>query len=395
MSADERGTRADGERGWLRWLSRWFGGPAPATPSAGRRRAAQTAAVGAAHPDECSVSGSVDLPEAVPAPGFDAFAAALGLVPTVACAWSEAELAEVERLCAAVKDHFAAERDNLEMLPSSSLRILNLVSRPDAPLSELTSVASQDPAISAAVLRVANSAAVSTGTREIRTVREAIARLGVNEIGRVAGAVSARALFSSKAKAEQAMFAARRSELHLQAVTTAAGAAHLAMERRHGRSDLAYLGGILHDVGKAVALSSLSALILAGRAKREVSPSVLTALLERVHTELGTQALRHWSMPGYLIELCATHHDGEVPSTPQCAEVHLVRIVSGLLALRSGVVGAETTAALLQSLSALGIKPLELRALDAHVRGLSQQMGQVLGLESASPATGARGRAFA
>jgi HD-like signal output (HDOD) protein len=270
------------------------------------------------------------------------------------------------------------------MLPTSCVRVLNLVARPNLELGELTTVASQDPSIAAAVLRVANSAAMGASGREVRTVREAIARLGVSEVGHVAAAVSARVLFSARAKREQAMFAARRTDLHWGAVTAAAGAAHLAMQRGKGRSDTAYLGGMLHDVGKAVALGSLSALVVAGRASRDIGPAVVSSVLEQVHTELGTDALRHWSMPGYLVTLCATHHDHELGDGVEFTEVHLLRVVDGLLCLRADPSDHSALALLMQSVRVLQIGPLELRAFDSDLRRLAGQMGRVLGLRESS-----------
>jgi HD-like signal output (HDOD) protein len=398
MRPDDFGPRRGSERmGWFDWLSRWFGEGKAAAPPVARgipRGPREKASKSASGPSATRPAvGGEQCPNLPPA--FAPFAVALGLEGQGERALTDAEQSDVERLAAMVKAHFAAERDSLEMLPSASLRILNLVARPDVEFAELTSAASQDPAISAAVLRVANSASNGAVSREVRTVREAVSRLGVVEVGRVAGAVSARALFSSKAKAEQAMFARRRSDLHLQAVTTAAGAAHLAMERPYGRSDLAYLGGILHDVGKSVALGSLSALVVAGRAPRELPPAVLAAVLEQVHTEIGTEALRHWSLPGYLVTLCATHHDRELGSGSDFAEVHLVRVVAGLLAVRANPADASQAELLLQSLQTMGIEPLELRAVDAHVRALGQQMSQLLGLGSAQSQNGRRAKATA
>jgi hypothetical protein len=48
---------------------------------------------------------------------------------------------------------------------------------------------------------------------EIETVRDAITRLGLNEVGRVAGVVSARTLFNPRMRAEQAVFGSRWNAL--------------------------------------------------------------------------------------------------------------------------------------------------------------------------------------
>lgn len=200
-------------------------------------------------------------------------------------------------------------------------------------------------------------------------------RLGVTESARIAGVVAAQALFSPQAKLAQTLFAGPLAELHLAASTIAAGAAQLAMQRRSGRSDLAYLGGMLHDVGKTLAFGTLARLVQTGTVDRHMDPGVL----EAVHVELGRRALQAWEMPEYLTQLCAGHHQPHLPHDAAHGEQHLVRVTSGLVALRARPQSKERLQELSDSLKALEFMPVQTRALDADLRARSVLVKQILG----------------
>jgi HD-like signal output (HDOD) protein len=313
------------------------------------------------------------------APQFAPFAHALGLELTLPQTLTAAQQEQVLQLSAAVLQAATHDESGPTSLPTAALRTLNLVARPDVEVSELAGAIHQDPALAAAVLRMANSASMSSAAGEIHTVRDAVTRLGLVESGRVAGAVAAKTLFSPRLKSAHALFASQFAELHAIASTAAGGAAHLAMERSTGRSDLAYLGGMLHAVGKSLGLAALAALVLEDRAPRELDPNVLQQIIETRQVELGVHAHERWGLPQYLTTLCASQHDAEVPKGPAHAELHLVRVVSGLLALRMRPQTLPRIAELVQSLGALGITPLQARALDAGLRTRAAQVRQVLG----------------
>jgi HD-like signal output (HDOD) protein len=180
-------------------------------------------------------------------------------------------------------------------------------------------------------------------------------------------------------KSAHALFAPQFAELHIAAATAAGGAAQLAMERGVGRSDLAYLGGMLHEVGKSLGLAALASLILADKAPRDLDPNTITFIIEQRHVEIGVHAHQRWELPQYLATLCASQQLPEVPNDPAHAELHLVRVVSGLLALRVCPQPIERIQELVQSLSALSITPLHARALDAGLRTRVGQVKQAVG----------------
>lgn len=357
--------------GVVGWLRRILGGPHPHAQNATPRPRPTAAAVTkpAAEPRDPRWGEF--------APEFAAHAHALGLEFRSPAPLADAQLTQVAQLSAAVLSYAENDDSGPTSLPTAALRVLNLVAKSDVEMTELSTAIQQDPALTAAVLRVANSAA-SGSASTIDTVRDAIVRLGLRESERIAGAVAAKALFSPRSKAARALYGSQFGQLHVEAASAAGGAAYLAMERG-SRSDLAYLGGMLHDVGKSIGLGALAGLVLSGRAPRDLSPEVVQAILNQVNVELGALAHDRWGLPEYLTAICAAQHDPVVPEGPSHVELHLVRVVSGLLALRTAPQPLERIGQLAQSLAALRMSTRETRALDAELRKRVAQVRQALG----------------
>ncbi len=309
---------------------------------------------------------------------FAPYARALGVEPAPAEP-PEPGPAELE-LAGRLLDHFRKNRPGPAAAPSLSLRLLNLVASPRAEVGELVRLVSADPALSAGVLTVANSV-VHRGVEEIETVRAAVVRLGLEEVARVAGAVGARSLFNPRLRAELATHGRSFTALFHRALTVAGGAAALALRLPGGRSDRAYLGGMLSDVGKSIALRSL--LALGGKpGAAPVAPAVAAGALELVHLEVGGECHQEWSLPQYLTVIAVRHHDPEIPADPEFVDLHAVRLCGALLDLREPALAARAARELLQSAQALALGPRAVRALDSELKGTALRVDAAFGLES-------------
>jgi len=318
-------------------------------------------------------------PAPEPASPFAPFARALGIAEPVPEEPGAPDAAEEARV-AELLGHFRANRPGPASAPSLSLRILNLVAAPDADVGELARLVSADPALAAGVLTVANSP-MFRAVREVETVREAIARLGFEEVARIAGALSAKSLFSPRLKAELTAFGPLFAALYQRALEVAAGAAAVAM-RHGGRSDRAFLGGMLHDVGKALALRSVAALALERKAAPPAEEAPLAALLDRVHVELGADAHQEWSLPQYLTVIAVRHHDVEVPADAEFLDLHAVRLVAALHDLRAEpAFAARAAGEVAQSASALRLGPAAVRSLATDLRDAAARMASAFALE--------------
>ncbi|MGC3996774.1 MAG: HDOD domain-containing protein [Anaeromyxobacter sp.] len=323
-----------------------------------------------------------DRPDAAP----EDWAAALGVTLAVLEAAEPAppSPAEVE-LAQAVLAHFDAHRPGPASFPSIALKILDLVRDPRVDAGALARNIEQDPALSAGVLVLANSA-VFRGLDKIETVREAVTRLGLGEVARLAAALSTRSLFRAGVRAEFELFGPVWNRLYYHGATVARAASELARARQLGEPDRVFLGGMLHDVGKSIALRSVAALELEDRIPR-LEASAVDRLLHQVHVQVGAEAHREWGLPPGLASLAEFHHLPEIEAGPAQAELHLVRLVSALELHRSSPgISPSALPEALDSARALGLGPARVAALLATLAETGDWVRMVFGEESGGPA---------
>lgn len=372
----------------LGWLRRLLGGGSGRPAPASHPPAAPAAPL---PPPEAAAGGGGPAAEADPEAGqdpadpFAPFARALGVAcPEAPPPLDEAEeLAELE-LAAQVLAHCREHKLGPASTPTLALRILNLVATPDCEISELARTVAADPALAAGLLNVANSA-YYRGVDEVETVRDAVTRLGLEEVGRVAGALSAKSLFNPRLRQEQAAFGPRFVTLYRRAVTVALAAAALAMRTR-ARSDRAYLGGMLHDVGRTVALRSVALLHLDRQPVPGLGDPRLERVLDRVHVELGGELHQEWRLPQYLTVLAVRHHDAEIPADEEFRDLHVVRLAAAVHDLRAEPATAwRASRELLQSARVLGLDANGVRALAADLRLAEEKVAITLGAEAGAP----------
>jgi len=369
--------------GWMRrLLGRGAGSPSesPLVPAA---PGAVAGGSGPAAVPERFDAVDVDLDADDP---FAPFGKALGVpVPSEPSPLGEeAEVLELER-CERILDHCRKNRLGPASAPTMSLRILNLVASPGAEISELARIISADPALSAGILNVANSA-FFRGLDEIETVRDAVTRLGLDEVGRVAGALSAKSLFNPRLKLELQAFGPRFARLYHRSITIATAAAALAMRAR-ARSDRAYLGGLLHDVGRTVALRAVSDLARAGALGLEPDDPRVERAIDRVHVEVGAELHQEWQLPQYLTVLAVRHHDVAIPADPEFLDLHVVRLTAAVHDLRADPGTAwRASREVVQSAAALRLDANGVRALASELRQAEEKVRSSFGLEGTPPA---------
>ncbi len=285
-----------------------------------------------------------------------------------------------ESLKEEVLSHVFQHKPGPNSFPTLSTRILNLLSRPDdVDINDLVRLVSQDTALSVCVLRAANSAGLR-GLSEIVSVRDAITRMGLRDVSQVAGALASRSLFSPEARAEHAFSRERWTKLFMDASVIGMGAARLAMLTNKGRSDRAFLGGMLHDVGRSLVLKSLAMLNHQSQGDWALGDPEIDVMLDALHVVVGAEVQRDWKLPDYLVTLCERHHDVSVPDDPEFAEIHLVRVASGVRQIATG--GPMDPPALVElddSLHALRIDAFQFRVFHTELREIGTRMALIVG----------------
>jgi HD-like signal output (HDOD) protein len=207
--------------------------------------------------------------------------------------------------------------------PDVWLQLNDVVNHPSAGAADIAEVIMCDPALTARLLRVANSPLYNFRTR-IQTVSRAVAVLGNRELFALAAALAASDLLATL----------RCDLLSLDAywkhsVAAAVMAQHIGRELRVLYPERLYVAGMLHDVGcLAFYVTEPERMDAAVDRAAGVESSLLE--IERDvfgfdHTALGAALLTRWNLPVPLVRAVEYHYrPGEAgDSSFDAAVVHL------------------------------------------------------------------------
>ena len=179
-------------------------------------------------------------------------------------------------------------------------RVLKTLEHPSVDLARVVEVIESDPALSAKVLQMANSAFFGLG-ETLGTVHEATKALGFSTLSRLvlAGEFIQRDV-------EDKSFDMLQFRLH----TTLSGRLAGRIAKATDSSELATTASLLHDVGRLILASHPTALA------REVlgCPALVDLEQERerlgtTHAEIGAVLLGNWGLPTEIVEAVAFHHE--------------------------------------------------------------------------------------
>lgn len=185
-----------------------------------------------------------------------------------------------------------------------ALELQKLVNDASVPSSRIEATLQRDPSLAAQVLRMANSSMYS-GLSSITTLRQALARVGAQQVLRLVLAAAQLSLYQS----HHPLFKRHLDQMWRTAYASAIGAAWLAHRSSHGEiAEQAFLAGLLHDVGKLVVLRAIEQLTFERAFDRPLPDSVATEMIEALHCEFGHELMQRWNLPEEYCLIGREHH---------------------------------------------------------------------------------------
>jgi HD-like signal output (HDOD) protein/ActR/RegA family two-component response regulator len=193
--------------------------------------------------------------------------------------------------------------------PKAYFQVVEEMRSPSCSIEKIADLISNDPAITAKVLQLANSALFGLELNVVRPL-EAIGYIGLETTKAI---VLLAHTFSSFDQLKLTGFSV--DELWRHSVRTGQYAQHIAtMESTSpGVSEQAFAGGLLHDIGKllfAANHAGMFAKVL--RLAREQHCNLWEAEAQLLpgmgHAELGATVLSIWGLPAAITEAVALHH---------------------------------------------------------------------------------------
>ncbi len=187
----------------------------------------------------------------------------------------------------------------LPTLPEVALRVREVADDPSADMDKLTSVIGNDAALSARIVRVANSPLLRA-SRPIEDLKSAVMRLGIAYTSNIATGLAMEQMF----QATSDMVDSRMRDVWSRS-SEVAGICHvLCRHYTKLRPDQATLAGLIHKIGV------LPILTYAEDHPALLSNSlVLDQVIEELHAPLGDMILRVWGFPEELAHIPSQHMD--------------------------------------------------------------------------------------
>ncbi len=196
---------------------------------------------------------------------------------------------------------------SLPPLPTAILQLSKLVQQPFPEVDEVTAIVERDPALIAAILRVANSAEV--GARcEVSNVKRAISQVGPRE----AIEIAMTSAFAGYLPRRLPGYNITREDFIKHAVTVGRLTDSICRQLAILPTADAFTCGLVHDCGKLV----LCRLLDMKNADIKFAPDqgsspwihAERAILGMDHTILGEALARAWSLPTAILGTARWHH---------------------------------------------------------------------------------------
>lgn len=189
----------------------------------------------------------------------------------------------------------------LPPFPKVGARLLELLKDEDrADAGAIAGLVRNDPAIAAAILKLANSAAFG-GLSPVKDVRQAISRLGMRRVSSLITTLVVKGHFTAlegRRKLQEALWD--------HAVAAALSARRL-VNGGGGDPEESYLAGLLHDVGKLLVLKAIDHLEHR-QPGFELTPDLESELLSVLHPQVGHHVLQQWRLPEPICRAALRHH---------------------------------------------------------------------------------------
>jgi len=231
------------------------------------------------------------------------------------------EEAQEKRLLARIEQQLHEGTISLPTLPKAAAEILRQTRDAKATFQDVARAIERDPGISVRLLQLANST-MYRGRIETRTVQQAVSRLGLRSVrSLVIGFLSTSVYRTSERRfrrlverlwrhAVQVGVAARAVARAVSMVGAAAGDLAASDGAADGAAeidpDLAFTGGLLHDVGKVVLLQIL--VKTSPALARTMSEPRIDKVTGRFHDVVGGRLLSAWELDADLCAVARDHH---------------------------------------------------------------------------------------
>lgn len=192
---------------------------------------------------------------------------------------------------------------SIPTMPAAAQKAFQLSTNPKAEARDFIEVIESDEALAARVIKIANSVYFDRG-KASKTIEDSVVVIGINELRNLLSATTLSEIFPTTHKA--------RSQLWENDIATAVIAKSIAQMHLPSQTEVAFLGGLMHDIGKLLLLQRCGGDYQKVFEQVERSGQAFCEAEAQIypfdHTEVGQLIGERWNFSPELISIIRWHH---------------------------------------------------------------------------------------
>ena len=285
-----------------------------------------------------------------------------------------------------IRTRIISKMQDIKSFPQFVLETMRKLNDPESNAADVAKSLSRDEGLVLRILKLANSAAYGM-TRKISNISEAIALLGYKSVSNI---ILAATVYSSMDKGLSG-YALDRGELWRHSLMVAYTARQIANITGKVSAEDAYVGGLLHDIGKVILNDYVrfgyGIIVKMVEEKHMPFTEAETQVLGFDHAAIGEILIKKWDMPESYRTVVEYHHkpnelpDSKIQYQPLLDVVTLANTICLMLGIGLGADGLQEYV-FPDSIERLGIKNFDslLSEMVDFVGNVSNDMGDMTGL---------------
>jgi HD-GYP domain-containing protein (c-di-GMP phosphodiesterase class II) len=279
------------------------------------------------------------------------------------------ETVNIKEVFAQILQKFASGKIVPPVMPQVVQELQAVVNQPNATADMLVAVIEREPVVALRLISISNSP-VYRGIKEIRTIRDAIPRLGLKETMNVVMAIANKSLYETKNPHYRLLM----DKLWGHSIATAFGAKLIGQHLKLGDVDTLFLMGLTHDIGKTFLLKAFSEEV----ALKGMDMKLVVANIQEAHLGISNIMLKRWGFDEGFIRAVSLHEKNEFDSavSMDCLVVNLANMLTRIIGY-SIMEAARVEPSDLRSAGLLGIGPETIVKLGEKTKNLASELSHL------------------
>ena len=204
-----------------------------------------------------------------------------------------------------VREKILNEIEGIPTFPRHILHLQNLCNDPDSSIELISKNIMTDPALSADVIKLSNSAGFFPGKR-IENINTAVMTIGLKNVNAILIASNARRILNKRYnKFEQIWDHCNKTALYARNIALIYSIPKII--------ENVFMAGLLHDLGKIILLTvnmtTLETIANLVQNRKIVTSTIMEEIsIGMSHSSIGELIAMRWNFPEYLVEAIKNHH---------------------------------------------------------------------------------------